>query len=113
MTGGAWLLVALAGAAGAVLRHEVTDRARDGLVALHVCNAVGAFALGVVLSSDARSVATLALAAGGLGAFTSFSSWVVAARGRSAGLHLLAPLVLAVAAAVLGLLAGAALGDPA
>jgi CrcB protein len=110
VTGGAWLLVALAGAAGAVLRHEVTDRARDGLVALHVCNAVGAFTLGVVLASGPGSVAAPALAAGGLGGFTSFSTWVVAARGRSAGLHLLAPLVLAVAAAVLGLLLGAAAG---
>lgn len=105
-----WVLVAFGGAAGALLRHEVTVRAGRPLLALHVCNALGALALGLVVGVGASGRVAVALAAGGLGAFTSFSTWVVGARQRGGAGHVVAPLVLAVAAAALGTVLGHWLG---
>lgn len=110
MTAGTWALVAVFGAAGALLRHEVTTRADDALVALHATNVAGSFALGLVVGVHPSSPVVWAFATGGLGALTSFSTWVVSARERPRpATHLLVPLALAVAAAVLGTLLGRAL----
>lgn len=110
MTAGAWAMVAVFGAAGALLRHEVTARAEDALVALHATNVIGSFALGLVVGAQPQSPAVWAFGIGGLGALTSFSTWIVGVRGREhAATHLLVPLALAVAAAVVGTLLGRAL----
>ena len=106
-----WALVAAAGATGALLRHEVTFRAGNALRALHACNISGSLALGVVVGLGTVGPVAVAFGAGGLGAFTSFSTWVLGARRRGRPLtDLVAPLVLAVAAAVLGTLLGRLLG---
>lgn len=105
-----WLVVAISGAAGALLRHEVTARAGRPLLALHVCNGLGALALGLVVGLGASGRVATALAAGGLGAFTSFSTWMVGARQRGGVGHVVAPLVVAVAAAALGTVLGRWLG---
>lgn len=110
MTAGTWAMVAVFGAAGALLRHEVTTRADDALVALHATNVVGAFALGLVVGAQPQSPAVWAFGLGGLGALTSFSTWMVGVRERQRpAIHLLAPLALAVAAAVAGTLLGRSL----
>lgn len=111
MNGAAWwTLVAVAGAVGALLRHEATVRASDPLVALHVVNVTGAGLLGLVATRGPHTAVVGALALGGLGAFTSFSTWVVQARGRAVVPHLVLPLVGAVAAALAGAVLGRALG---
>ena len=110
MTAGTWAMVAVFGAAGALLRHEVTTRADDALVALHATNVVGAFALGLVVGAQPQSPAVWAFGLGGLGALTSFSTWMVGVRERQRpAIHLLARLALAVAAAVAGTLLGRSL----
>lgn len=106
MTQWTWAVVAVAGAGGALLRHEVTARAGHPLLALHVCNVLGALALGFVVGAGATGRVPEGLAAGGLGAFTSFSTWIVGARQRGGPWHVVVPLVLAVAAAVIGTLLG-------
>ena len=114
MIGVELLVGSLAGAVGAVLRHELTTR--QPLRALHVVNVVGSVLLGVVAGSTLwdRSL-PLAVAVGGFGGLTSFSSWMVGARDavrgrgheawRLAG-HVLLPAGLA----VVGCLAGIAVG---
>ena len=110
MTATTWVLVAAAGAAGALLRHEVTFRAGDALRALHACNVLGAFGLGLLVGLGPTGPVAIAFGAGGLGAFTSFSTWVLGARRGAPGRDLVAPLVAAVAAAVLGTLLGRVVG---
>ncbi len=105
-----WVLVAAGGAVGALLRHEVTARSGRPLLALHVCNALGALALGLVVGLGATGPVVIGATTGGLGAFTSFSTWMVGARQRGGAGHVAAPLVLAVAAAVLGTVLGHWLG---
>lgn len=117
------LVVALAGAGGAVLRHELT--AGRPLLALHAVNVVGSLVLGIALGAAVGGVAALGAAAG-LGGLTSFSSWVAGVRDverdddpgvRRGPLvvtvgHLLAPAVLAVTAAALGAAIGSAWVGP-
>ena len=110
MTLTTWLLVATFGAAGALLRHEVTTRATDSLVALHGLNVVGSLALGVLLGLRPLGPLGFALAAGGLGSVTSFSTWAVGVLDRDEPTpHLLVPAALALGAALVGVLAGRAL----
>ena len=120
MTGVELVVVAVAGAAGALLRHELTTGRT--LRALHAVNVAGAAALGLVLGAAVDGTPLL-VAVAGLGGLTSFSTWVAGVRARElevaattgradpAGVaagHLLVPAVLAVAAAALGALLGAA-----
>lgn len=121
MTAVELLLVAAAGATGALLRHELTTG--RPLRALHTVNVAGSFGLGLVLAL-ATVGGPVALAAGaGFGGLTSFSSWVVGARDVARGTsrptrvswgHLVVPAVLAVVGATAGVLVGSALGgtDP-
>ena len=113
MTASTWAMVAVAGAAGALLRHEVTFRAGDALRALHVCNVLGALALGAVVGVGASGPLVVAVGAGGLGAFTSFSTWVLGARRGDPLRDVALPLLLAVAAAVLGTQLGRLVGGTA
>ena len=106
MTAATWALVAAAGATGALLRHEVTSRAGDALRALHACNVLGAFGLGLVVGSGATGTTVVVLGGGALGAFTSFSTWMLGARHGRPVRDVLVPLVLAVLAAVCGTLLG-------
>lgn len=110
MTPTTWVLVAAAGATGALLRHEVTFRSGRPLRALHACNVLGALALGVLVGLGAAGPVAVAVGAGGLGAFTSFSTWVLGARRADPVTDLVVPLVLAVAAAALGTVLGQLLG---
>lgn len=113
MTAGTWAAVAMAGAAGALLRHEVTARAGRPLLVLHACNVAGAFALALLVGIGPPDRLGVALTAGGLGALTSFSTWVVGARQGDALRELGPPLVVVVVAAILGTLLGRAVaGGP-
>lgn len=113
MTPTTWVLIAAAGATGALLRHEVTFRSGTPLRALHACNVLGALALGVLVGTGVTGPVVVAVGAGGLGAFTSFSTWVLGARRADPLADLAVPLVLAVAAAALGTLVGQLLGGAA
>lgn len=110
MTPVTWVLVAAAGATGALLRHEVTFRSGTPLRALHACNVLGALALGLVLGAGLTGSVVVVVGAGGLGAFTSFSTWILGARRADPVADLLVPLVLAVAAAAVGTVVGQLLG---
>ena len=108
-----WLLIAVAGAAGALARYgvglAVGPRAFPWGTLL--VNTSGAFALGVVLGLGADRLgprATTALAVGFLGAFTTWSAftWEVLSLGRADRLLLAAGYVGL--SLVLGLLAVAA-----
>lgn len=106
MTAVAWALVAAAGATGALLRHEVTARAGNALRALHACNVLGALALGLLVGLGVTGAPAVVLGGGALGAFTSFSTWVLGARHGHPVRDVAVPLALAVIAAVLGTLLG-------
>jgi len=122
MTPAATLAVALAGAAGAVARawlgREVRRRAaRPGLGTL-VVNLAGAFLLGLWSGLPNLPAAWLEVAGTGfLGAFTTFSTWMLEAAaswraGRRAAVvaELAATLALGVALAAFGLGLGRAWG---
>jgi CrcB protein len=82
MTPFAWVAVGLLGgvAAGArfVLDAEVVARARStfpfGILAV---NLSGALALGVVAGAALHGVALTIVAGGGIGSFTTFSTWIL------------------------------------
>jgi CrcB protein len=120
-----WLLVALLGAAGSVLRFAVSGAAqrvggRFPLGTLSV-NLLGSFAIGAVMAIyaarhelDARS--RIAITAGLLGGFTTYSSFayetVALAEARATGLaalNLALTTVVCLSACMLGLWAGRAL----
>lgn len=84
MSAATWLMVALAGGAGAVARlglgEWVTRRAPRGFPwGTWAVNQVGAFALGLLVGAGpGPRVATVA-GAGLVGAFTTFSTWMLEA----------------------------------
>ena len=105
-----WIL--LAGAAGAVLRHVWAQwwirrrpaRPRDGIA---VVNALGSFALGVVVTVLPDEAPRLILGTGLLGGLTTFSTWLVDAidadrLGRDVLLHVGLGLPAALAGVILG-----------
>lgn len=120
-----WLLltVAVAGGAGAGLRYVVGQllTPREGArfpVGILVVNVSGSFALGLVtaLGTLVAPELAVALGLGLLGGYTTFSTVSVDTvllaqrrRWRDAALNLLGTLVVAVAAAALGLLLGSAI----
>lgn len=108
MTGIEVLLVGLAGAAGAVLRHELTrgDRVR----ATATLNITGAGLLGLCTVAVAPGV-LLVVGGGLLGSATTFSTWMVQADDATSPWRVVAwPLVLGVASAAAGRLLGTGLG---
>jgi len=121
----AWLAlaVAVAGGAGAGLRYVVGQllTPREGArfpAGILVVNVSGSFALGLVTALGALVAPELAVALGLglLGGYTTFSTVSVDTvllaqrrRWRDAALNLLGTLVVAVAAAALGLLLGSAI----
>lgn len=98
------------GALGAVVRLEVTSRAPDGLLAVHVLNVLGAFALGLLVATDVADRTVLWIGGGLLGATTTFSTWLVGAAERRATTHVALPLALGVLAAVAGRLTATLMG---
>ena len=99
-------------AAGAGLRLVATRRWPGGHLGTMAVNVSGAFALGLLAGADAGTLT--GVGTGGLGTFTTFSTFTADAvalgdtrigtrRGRSVG-HILNTLVLGIGAAALGLM---------
>lgn len=121
MSAGLWPALAAAGALGALARfaldRTVSARSRGPFpLGILVVNVTGAFALGMLIGLSPGSAAILVLGTGFLGAYTTFSTWMVDSerlagdgRSRLAVLNLLASTVAGLIAAGLGLLAGGAL----
>jgi CrcB protein len=86
-----WIGVALAGGAGALVRHWVGRTI--------VVNLTGAFALGVVVGAGLHGDARTIVGAGFLGAYTTFSTWMLQAHRPRAVLW---PLFAGLAAIALG-----------
>lgn len=103
------LLVALAGAAGAVVRHELTN-GHHAVRWTAAVNVAGAGLLGA--ATVALTAGPLLVLGGGLlGATTTFSTWMVQADTAPAtGRVVVLPLLAGVTAAVAGRLAAQALG---
>ncbi len=110
MSAGLWIGIGLLGGLGAVARvllgAAVDDRARTwfpwGTLAVNVS---GAFTLGVLSGSALSGDAYTLAATGFLGAFTTFSTWVVDARllgARGGAINLAAALALGLLAVWLG-----------
>lgn len=122
MSAATWVGVAMLGGVGAVLRLLVSSRlnkgrsAADWPIGTLFVNLSGAFLLGVLSGLDPRWHAPAVLAVGLLGAYTTFSTWMIEAaglaesgrRGRAAT-YLVGSLVLGVGAVWLGHAVGAAL----
>jgi CrcB protein len=109
-----WLAVAILGGLGAVARFLV-----DGAVAARaatsfplgtlVVNLSGSFVLGLLAGAALRGDARLLAGTAFLGAYTTFSTWMLeshrlagAGQRRLAALNVVASLVLGIAAAALG-----------
>jgi CrcB protein len=98
VTWGGWLLVALGGAAGAVLRYlagHLGDTPRQvpwGTVAV---NLVGSFVLGVVVSAGTDGLGYDLAGLGFCGALTTYSSFAVQVHERGARLGAVTVLVTA------------------
>ncbi|MCW2991357.1 MAG: crcB [Solirubrobacterales bacterium] len=85
MSAAAWIGMVLAGGAGATLRYvadlAVTARTSRALPwGIFVVNLTGAFALGLLAGSDAGSDALRVAGTGLLGAYTTFSTWMLQVR---------------------------------
>lgn len=109
MSFGSWVLLALLGGAGAVARVEVgaavTARVGKVWIGTLAVNIAGAFLLGLTHASLSGSARTT-IAIGLLGAFTTFSTWMLeaerAASARQRAVIVIVPLVLGLGAAALG-----------
>lgn len=114
MSAGVLLLVGLVGGAGACARFlvdaAVTRRTGGRLPAgIFVVNVSGAFLLGVLFGAEAGGDAWRVFATGLLGAFTTFSTWmleshllVAAGRPRAGAANLVVSLVAGLLAVWLG-----------
>lgn len=118
MSAGAWIALGLLGGAGAVLRHVadfvVAARTNPAMPwGIFVVNVSGAFALGVLAGAHVSATTAFVLGTGLLGAYTTFSTWMLQARvllraGRRGAA--LAHLAGSLAAGLLAVAAGRALG---
>lgn len=82
MSPGAWVAVGLLGgvAAGArfVIDHEIAARAGGPFpVGILAVNLSGALALGVLAGASLDGTAFVVAAGGGIGSFTTFSTWIL------------------------------------
>ncbi len=74
----AWVAMALVGSLGALARYWLGKR--WGAEGILLANLSGAFALGVLVGAVVGGVALLICGTGFLGAFTTFSTWIVERR---------------------------------
>jgi fluoride exporter len=114
----AWVGVALLGGLGALARFGLTLLVADRLhphfpLGTLAVNLSGAFLLGFLAGTSLGSEGRLVLGAGAIGAYTTFSTWMletqrVGAMGRQrlAAANLLFSIVLGLGAATLGRLLG-------
>jgi fluoride exporter len=121
MSWAVWVGVAVLGGCGALARFGLTllvaDRFHPHLpVGTLAVNVSGAFLLGLMAGASVEGDARLLLGAGALGAYTTFSTWMVetqrieeAGRRRIAATNLLLSVVLGLASAALGHAIGAQL----
>ncbi|MFC7187982.1 fluoride efflux transporter FluC [Halorubrum yunnanense] len=105
-----FLLVAAGGFLGAVVRHGV-DVAVGGPTGFGtlVVNAVGSFALGLLISRSTATRTRLFVGTGALSSFTTYSTFVadaVALGGLSGTGYVAASYAIGLAAALAGLLVG-------
>lgn len=116
-----WIGVALLGGCGALARFGLTLLVADRLhphlpVGTLAVNLSGAFLLGLLAGASVQGDARLLFGAGLIGAYTTFSTWMVetqrieeAGRRRIAVTNLLLSAALGLAAAALGHALGARL----
>lgn len=71
----AWVAMAVFGAVGALIRFQLA--LRWGARAILLVNLSGAFALGVLAGAGVSGAALLVVGTGFLGAYTTFSTWMV------------------------------------
>jgi fluoride exporter len=102
-----WIAVGMLGGATAAARFaidaEVSSRAHGPLpLGIFVVNVSGAFLLGLVAGATLQGEALAIVAGGGIGSFTTFSTWILDShRLAEAGMERIAALNI-----VLSLLAG-------
>ncbi|MBK5220713.1 MAG: fluoride efflux transporter CrcB [Thermoleophilia bacterium] len=89
----AWIAVGLLGgvAAGArfAIDYEVSLRARGAFpTGILVVNLVGSLALGIVAGAGLHGEALAIVAGGGIGSFTTFSTWILDSHRLERGGHL-------------------------
>lgn len=116
-------LVAAFGAAGALTRYGIGSAMgeRDLPVATFLVNVTGSFLLGVLVTWGATKLSTdasIGLAVGFLGAYTTFSTFTVDAallgddgRWTAAALYVLLSVAVGIAAAAAGIAVGRSLVD--
>ena len=109
------LAVGLGGSAGALARYAVGERIERRALDTLLVNVTGSLLLGVVLGAPVGGAVRLAAGAGFCGAFTTFSSFAVETirlaedgRGTAAVANAAGMLALALPAALLGTVLGAA-----
>ena len=110
MSAGTWVGVALLGGVGAVLRHvvdaAVAARVRHTLpLGIFVVNVSGAFALGLLAGTDAGPETVRLLGVGLLGAYTTFSTWMLQVEVLRRGGRTRLAATYVVASVLVGLLA--------
>jgi fluoride exporter len=71
----AYLLVAIGGAIGSVLRYHASSLFGARPLTTFAVNISGSFAIGVLAASVSNPLVRLLLGAGLLGGFTTFSAW--------------------------------------
>jgi fluoride exporter len=110
----AWTAVGLLGGLAAVARFaldaEIAARARSSFpLGIFVVNVGGAFLLGLVTGAGLTGEALVIVAGGGIGSFTTFSTWILdshrlgaAGQARLAWLNLALSVAAGFAAVALG-----------
>jgi CrcB protein len=110
MSAGVWIGLAVLGGAGAVLRHVVDAgiAARTSHAVpwgIFVVNVSGAFGLGLLVGTDAAPDALHVAGTGLLGAYTTFSTWMLQVEVLRRGGRTRLAVTYVVASVVLGLFA--------
>ena len=110
-----WIVLSLLGGAGAVARIDggaaVARRVGSVAIGTLTVNLIGAFALGVVTGLDLPDGTRKVLAIGFIGAFTTFSTWMVEAERHRSPRQRAALLVGALILGLLAVTVGRAVGN--
>jgi CrcB protein len=109
-----WIVIGAAGGLVAVARHLVSSRIDRATgerfpVGILVVNLLGALAIGMVAGSTLDGDLLVIVAGGGIGSFTTFSTWMLDVHrlrargsGKAAALNLALPQVLGLVAVLVG-----------